>query len=238
MFPWAWSHFTSIKQKRCGNLTRSSMKSVVSQLRLRNQWARLGNLVFQAPKAHQVPGVHQDIQAHGADLAGPDTLENRVGLRHIYFFYVWNTHEELCLVIYQPLILIWTGGRGRAGVKGEPGVHVQGSTGMKGFPGLSWWCGSCTLLWAHLWNGFSTLCLQVQEVKPCWEFQAPKVTMVSQDSQEFPDPRDRLERWVHQVYVTAAEAATELHSKQVCAQNCFAEWKTPSLVSIEAIPFF
>lgn len=62
--------------------------------------------------------------------------------------------------------------------------------------------------------------------------------MVSQDSQEYPDPRDRLERWVHQVYVKTAEAVTELHSKQVRAQNSFAEWKTLSLVSSEAILFF
>lgn len=43
--------------------------------------------------------------------------------------------------------------------------------------------------------------------------------MVSRDSQEYLGPRDSLERWVHQACVTAAEAATELHSKQVGAQE-------------------
>lgn len=35
------------------------------------------------------------------------------------------------------IVIISTGGRGVAGVKGEAGVNVQGPTGIKGFPGTS-----------------------------------------------------------------------------------------------------
>lgn len=92
----------------------------------------------------------------------------------------------------------------------------------------------CTLHCADLSSDLQSLCLQVQLVKSCWEFPAPKEMMASQDSQGYPDPRDSLERWVHQVFVTAAEAATELHSNQVCA------WKNISsvLVSQRHCPWY
>lgn len=53
-----------------------------------------------------------------------------------------KTREELWmhLLPYQPLVLIHTGGRGTAGLRGEPGVNVQGPTGMKGFPGITHHC--------------------------------------------------------------------------------------------------
>lgn len=37
--------------------------------------------------------------------------------------------------MYQPLIVLSTGGRGITGIKGQPGLNVQGPTGIKGFPG-------------------------------------------------------------------------------------------------------
>lgn len=39
--------------------------------------------------------------------------------------------------MYQPLIVLSTGGRGLTGIKGEPGLNVQGPTGIKGFPGTT-----------------------------------------------------------------------------------------------------
>lgn len=77
----------------------------------------------------------------------------------------------------------------------------------------------CTLHKTNLWCGFCSPCQQVQQVSLYWEFQAPKEMMVSQGSQESLDLRGSLVRSAQQVYVTAVEAVTELHSKQVSCQK-------------------
>lgn len=53
--------------------------------------------------------------------------------------FVSNTREELWTDLFT-LVLIHTGGRGKVGLKGEPGVNVQGPTGTKGFPGSTHHC--------------------------------------------------------------------------------------------------
>lgn len=54
---------------------------------------------------------------------------------------IFHMHEKCELGIYyfmyQPLIVLSTGGRGITGIKGEPGLNVQGPAGIKGFPGTT-----------------------------------------------------------------------------------------------------
>lgn len=71
----------------------------------------------------------------------------------------------------------------------------------------------------NLWCGCYSPWQQVQQVSLYWEFQAPKEMMVNQGSQESPDLGGSLGRSAPQVYVTAVEAVTELHSKQVSCQK-------------------
>lgn len=59
------------------------------------------------------------------------------------------------------------------------------------------------------------VCLQVLQVSPNWEPQAPKERMVSQDHQGSLDLLDSQAKLDHRVCVIAVEAATEFPSKQV-----------------------
>lgn len=77
----------------------------------------------------------------------------------------------------------------------------------------------CTLHNTILWCGLYSPWQQVQQVSLYWEFQAPKEMMVRQGSQESLDLGGSLVRSAQQVYVTAVEAVTELHSKQVSCQK-------------------
>lgn len=63
------------------------------------------------------------------------------------------------------------------------------------------------------------VCVQVLQVSPSWESQVPKEMMVSQDPQGSPELWDSQVKLDHPVCVTAAEAATELPSKQVSYQE-------------------
>lgn len=54
------------------------------------------------------------------------------------------------------VLLIHTGGRGTAGIKGDPGVNVQGPTGMKGFPGATTHC-------MYSWRGSVSLMCALNE---------------------------------------------------------------------------
>lgn len=60
------------------------------------------------------------------------------------------------------------------------------------------------------------VCLQVLQVSPNWESQAPKEKMVRQVPRAFLDLLDSRARLDHRVCVTAVKAARELPSKQVC----------------------
>lgn len=76
--------------------------------------------------------------------------------------------------------------------------------------------------------------MQVLQVSPSWESQAPKEMMVNQDPQESLDSRDSLVRWDQRVCVTTSEAATELPSKQVSCKIKFQKfkWTWPGYISI------
>lgn len=116
------------------------------------------------------------------------------------------------------------------GLKGDAGTKVQGPTGVNGFPGTSlsvtcfiYHCSESTV---HT-SGYDAcslciLCLQVLQVSPSWESQAPKERTVSQDPRGSSDLQDSKGRLDHRVCVTAVEAAKELPSKQV---SC---WEMPT----------